>query len=1099
MKTIETKMPFCKSVSRWATWWVLAFGILLGAASPSIGQTDSVVYFSSERFAAFENSGSATVIVTRFGGTNAFSVDYTTSDGTATAGLDYTAQTGTLSFGEGETERQFTVPLLDDKLTEGAESVKVTLRNPKGQVTLGQLSEAIVWIVDDEPGATLLDPTFAPRLTRISTYDGKEYAASVSAIALQPGGKVIIGGEFDKVNGVNRGHIARLNADGSLDASFNSGSGPTNTSECQYEFVSALAATDGAIFVGGRFTSFSGVSRMGIAKLNTVGALDESFKPTLLGNPNNCEGAVHISSIVMQTDGKILIGGALASVDGIRCPGIARVNSDGTVDTTFNSPLQLSGSEVTTLALQKDGKVLVGGYIYLNEYRVLLRLTANGSLDRSFNPIFAGDAVGVNSIVAQEDGKVIVGGYFGSVNGISRSGIVRLNTDGSVDTIFDPGTGATDEIGLRRLVRSVAVQPDDKILLNGHFEFVNGLRRGGLARLHSDGSVDTSFRLDASAEFSLDFNFGGGPIVLESDGRVLIQGHGIQSSSVVRLNSGLTIRSLEFTSVTLIASESGGSAIATVERIGATNGTITVDYFTSPGTAKPGVNYVEQSGTLSFAPGEAAKVITISILDDAMAEDDKTVILNLKNPAPSAILIPQAIAVLKIIDDDKPGTVDSHFDPPPGTTLGGEEIAYPDWFLPLVVQPDSKIWISGSYHKGGPFGGRLNQDGSLSPAFPFSADPDLNQGHKFQRAIGVQSDGSAIVWGSWPDWDIARALYKVNQDGSIDRTFHIFSPGTNPFNSLIGAVQPDDKILLIFPDVANRSSVIRLTAFGKVDDTFKGPQIDDGIRAISFQADGKILLGGSWTHPEFVRLFPNGELDMGFAPPIKSNDGIASFLPGCWPCGISSGVQSILVQPDGKMLVAGQFSIENDPSRNNLARLNPDGSLDSSFARTSIPTNEVQTLAALDENGKVIIASVVWLPDRGAASTLTRLNPDGSWDRSFEIGTANGAVQQMALQPDGKLLVAGFFTEINGVQRRNIARLNGQPPFKFAPLTLPSNGELNLSFTAEPGKNYVLQATTNLLDWVSLSTNTAAGFLLRFDERGPAQFPFRFYRAVRNP
>src|SRR5438093_5701038 len=184
---------------------LLAVGIFLTGAMNCFGQTGSIVQFSSTSatgyYGAFENSGSATVTVTRYTDTNAFSVAYATGDGTALAGLDYAAQSGTLSFGVAEMEKTFAVPILQDNLTEGVETVRLTLMNPKGQVTLGQPSEATLWIVDDEPGATLLDPTFAPpRMISISTYDGKEYAGGASAIGLQSDGKVLIGGDFSKVN-----------------------------------------------------------------------------------------------------------------------------------------------------------------------------------------------------------------------------------------------------------------------------------------------------------------------------------------------------------------------------------------------------------------------------------------------------------------------------------------------------------------------------------------------------------------------------------------------------------------------------------------------------------------------------------------------------------------------------------------------------------------------------------------------------------------------------------------------------------------------------------------------------------------------------------
>jgi len=195
---------------------------------------------------------------------------------------------------------------------------------------------------------SLLDSSFAPRVTR--TFEGREFGACVRVIALQPDGKVLINGDFDKVNGVTRAQVARLNADGTLDTSFDVGLGAARPDGCTYGLPFPLAVTEGAIFVGGNFTSFSGADRTGIAKLNSDGALDVSFKPAL-GNPNPGACGVHVSSIVIQSDGKILIGGALASVNGVRASGLARLNSDGTLDMTFSSPLD-AYSQVTALASQ---------------------------------------------------------------------------------------------------------------------------------------------------------------------------------------------------------------------------------------------------------------------------------------------------------------------------------------------------------------------------------------------------------------------------------------------------------------------------------------------------------------------------------------------------------------------------------------------------------------------------------------------------------------------------------------------------------------------------------------------------------------------------
>ena len=101
----------------------------------------------------------------------------------------------------------------------------------------------------------------------------------------------------------------------------------------------------------------------------------------------------------------------------------------------------------------------------------------------------------------------------------------------------------------------------------------------------------------------------------------------------------------------------------------------------------------------------------------------------------------------------------------------------------------------------------------------------------------------------------------------------------------------------------------------------------------------------------------------------------------------------------------------------------------------------------------------------------------------------------MAWQSDGKLLIAGDFTEINGLKRLRIARLNVATPFKFGPVTRTENSPMRLSLTTEPGKNYRLEASTNLMDWVSLSTNTASSFTLVFEDTAAPPLPNRFYRA----
>jgi hypothetical protein len=115
-----------------------------------------VLQFSTSAYSVIENQGTATITVTRTGGSNVpVSVSYATSDGTATAGADYTATSGTLNFAIGETSKTFTIPILDDKLVEGNETVNLTLSSPTGGATLGTPTTAILTIVDDDTSGTI--------------------------------------------------------------------------------------------------------------------------------------------------------------------------------------------------------------------------------------------------------------------------------------------------------------------------------------------------------------------------------------------------------------------------------------------------------------------------------------------------------------------------------------------------------------------------------------------------------------------------------------------------------------------------------------------------------------------------------------------------------------------------------------------------------------------------------------------------------------------------------------------------------------------------------------------------------------------------------
>jgi uncharacterized delta-60 repeat protein len=300
---------------------------------------------------------------------------------------------------------------------------------------------------------------------------------------------------------------------GSLDITFNPGSGETQPST-----YSIAIQANGQIVIGGYFTSFNGANYLYIARLNTDGSLDSSFGPAL---PS---GAVQ--SLALQPDGKILVGGRFSSFNGTPRNGIARLRFDGSLDTSFTGGGP--GGAVLALGLQTDGKVVVGG-----EGFGIARLNTNGTPDVAFN-IGTGLASGyVGAIGLQSDSKIIVGGNFTSINGVSRNYLVRLNTNGSVDAEFDANVALGS---VYSKVVCLAVLPQDKIVIGGIFSSINGYSRNGIARLNADGSVDTAFNPGLGPD---------GPVVgiaVQDDGKVVIGGgfghvNGTNRVNVARLNT----------------------------------------------------------------------------------------------------------------------------------------------------------------------------------------------------------------------------------------------------------------------------------------------------------------------------------------------------------------------------------------------------------------------------------------------------------------------------------------------------------------------------------------------------------------------------------
>ena len=317
----------------------------------------------------------------------------------------------------------------------------------------------------------------------------------VQTVALQLDGKLLIGGGFGMVGGQTRNRIARLNADGSVDGSF---------SADVDDYVQVLMVqADGAIVAGGQFGTVGGQVRHNIARLRPDGSVDASFDPVADNS---------VFALVQQPDGNLVAGGQFSTIGGQTRHRLARMNAIGSLDDTLDTVMGGDIAVVQALALQPDGKLLLGGNFNTIDgqpHNKIARLNADGSVDTAFN-IDAGSAslIGVATLALQTDGKVVAGRDFITINGLTRHRIARFNADGTLDAAFDPDAGS--------YVEALALQPDGKLVVGGFFGTIGGQTHNHLARLNPDGSIDGTYNVDVNNTVLA--------LAMQADGSLLIGG-----------------------------------------------------------------------------------------------------------------------------------------------------------------------------------------------------------------------------------------------------------------------------------------------------------------------------------------------------------------------------------------------------------------------------------------------------------------------------------------------------------------------------------------------------------------------------------------------
>lgn len=375
----------------------------------------------------------------------------------------------------------------------------------------------------------------------------------VEQIVPQPDGKILICGNFTQFNGVQKSYIARLNEDGTLDPSFSAG--------VSYWVRTMSLQKDGKIVIGGYFNNVEGQSRNLIARLNTDGSLDYSFDPGTgasgsLGTAINGNTNSFVFYTALQPDGKILMTGNFTTFNGVGRNGLARLNTNGTLDVTFNIGGGINyGSWGRSLLVQSNGQIIMTGWFTSYNgggYNRMVRINPDGSADPTFTPYF-GDLTAVYTAVQLTNGQYIVAGHCENNNNYFTNEIARLNSNGSYDYSFHGS--ANDK------VETIRLQADGKIVMSGYFSLADGVGVSSVARLNPDGSLDRSF----FANFD---NYVWHTAILPN-GKILFGGgsytvDGISRAGIARLNPGPTLMTPQRTGNTYntsIATVSGATYV----------------------------------------------------------------------------------------------------------------------------------------------------------------------------------------------------------------------------------------------------------------------------------------------------------------------------------------------------------------------------------------------------------------------------------------------------------------------------------------------------------------------------------------------------------
>ena len=392
-----------------------------------------------------------------------------------------------------------------------------------------------------------LDMSFAGTgkiINSIGSTAGIGWYCEAHSTIIQSDGKIIVVG-FARDASQTFFALTRYNQNGIIDSTFGiNGVDTTAIGFSDDKAYSALIQPDGRIIAAGYATE-NYLHVFALVRYNEDGSLDKTFGTN--GIVTTAVGASDdkIFSIAIQQDGKIVAAGTsyqAVSNNNIYVFALTRYNSNGSMDNTFGTngsvttALQISGNlqqdnEAKSVIIQKDGKIIIGGYTSSNNqtYFALIRYNSNGSLDNTFNTNgIAVTAVGaesdaINSLAIQSDGKIVAAGFSEIGYYQYEFALARYNTNGSLDNTFGANGLVTSAIEQSSEANSVTMQSDGKIVVAG---FSNDGSRNdfALARYNENGSLDNTFGTNGTTTTPFYADDEATSVVIQSDGKIVAAG-----------------------------------------------------------------------------------------------------------------------------------------------------------------------------------------------------------------------------------------------------------------------------------------------------------------------------------------------------------------------------------------------------------------------------------------------------------------------------------------------------------------------------------------------------------------------------------------------